>query len=213
MPSRGDGLERARELVRVCDVEAREELVSMLSTQAFDQVAGTLALLARGPESASLVVEAGAAATADGRAVLIAAVNDVGLSDGEIRTLLQIEPGLTGARYAFVDALLTSALEVRRKRDEVELPHACAGMETNVRDVRVPLDYHPEIRAYGVPLAGAGADQLLFFCPFCGVALPATLQDQRADRLDELGHEWGEPVPEPYDSDRWWRADSGLSHE
>lgn len=188
----------------------RERIVTILAVSSRERIVHVLRELAGTPGRAALIVSAGAVGNADSRAELVAAIAEVALRPHEVRTLLDLEGGVWGAEFATVDAALTETLAHLDALSWPTLPHACELMLSNVQDVRVPLDYYPEVRSYRLTLAGSGSTQTLFHCPFCGVKLPSSLQGTWADRLSDLGVERGEPVPSPYDSDSWWRGDPNL---
>lgn len=91
-------------------------------------------------------------------------------------------------------------------------PHQCDVMRSVLEDPRVPVVYNAVFREYSIPLASpSDAIQQLFYCPWCGALLPASLRIQVFDEVEELNGE--EPddyfdmlrdAPEPFHSGRWW---------
>jgi hypothetical protein len=109
-----------------------------------------------------------------------------------------------GTRYI----ALLSRLKERPYGEAVsaEPPHACDGMALALEDPRVPLEYLPEYREYGLRVAGSPAFQIIEHCPWCGSALPPSLRDEYFDRLDAMGMEPGDAdVPADFASDAWWK--------
>ncbi len=65
--------------------------------------------------------------------------------------------------------------------------------------------YDARFDEYWIP-AGA-ARQSLFFCPWCGEALPPSKRDAWFEAVEALGLDpWKDEVPEPFRSDAWWRS-------
>jgi ribosomal protein S27AE len=53
-------------------------------------------------------------------------------------------------------------------------------------------------------IEAGGAKQQLFYCPWCGEALPPSHRDRWFDALDALGIDPGvDPVPEPFKTGAW----------
>lgn len=88
-------------------------------------------------------------------------------------------------------------------------------MEDFLNDARIPVQYYPISREYGIPLKGSSAIQLLSYCPWCGKKLPKSLRDEYFDILEK---EYGldnydiddhpERIPEEFKSDEWWKKRS-----
>jgi uncharacterized protein DUF6980 len=97
-------------------------------------------------------------------------------------------------------------------------PHRCEVMGTCLDDIRIPIEYQPIYRAYVIWLErpsgkDSGLAQEIFFCPWCGQALPASLDVQLYDELTDLNQgelddyrEAIERAPEAYHSAAWWRG-------
>lgn len=88
-----------------------------------------------------------------------------------------------------------------------ELPHACSDMVIQITDEAVPLVYDPRFREYALVVGDSEVRQMLFFCPWCGTELPASLRHTFFDEMDRLGVDFpAEAPPQQYASDAWWRA-------
>lgn len=88
---------------------------------------------------------------------------------------------------------------------EVALPHACERMAALIADPRCGIRYSPWSRDFGIVSPVGGWRDMIDFCPFCGVALPPSLDDEFFERHPEADEPpWGP------DGDRWWREDPVL---
>jgi len=67
------------------------------------------------------------------------------------------------------------------------------------------ISYEPRFDEYTIP--SGGAQQRLFYCPFCGDRLPESRRDQWFDELEARGvvDPWHDELPIAYSSDEWWR--------
>lgn len=87
-----------------------------------------------------------------------------------------------------------------------------------LKDPIVPVAYRSHFREYFFWIEkptelNFGMAQSFAFCPFCGLALPASLREQLFDELEEL-HDGEvddyfnalELAPDRYKSDEWWRG-------
>ena len=93
---------------------------------------------------------------------------------------------------------------------ECEPPHACAGMKQALADEDDGMRYVPELREYGYAyVVGDPSYHLISHCPFCGAELPGGLRDEWFDRLEALGLDPIDDLPEELTTDRWWR-DEGI---
>lgn len=91
-------------------------------------------------------------------------------------------------------------------------PHACPMLKLALEERELGLRYNPRFREYGLEYRDGGSSfQLLYFCPFCGAALPGSLRDAWFERLDSLGLDVGDDVPEDLVSDSWWKDRRGVS--
>jgi hypothetical protein len=80
-------------------------------------------------------------------------------------------------------------------------------MARALEDSRVPLEYLPKYREYGLLVAGGSAVQIIEHCPWCGLSLPPSLRDEFFDRLDAMGLAPGDAeVPADFASDAWWKG-------
>ncbi|HYJ82767.1 MAG TPA: hypothetical protein VEW26_08000 [Allosphingosinicella sp.] len=67
--------------------------------------------------------------------------------------------------------------------------------------------YDARFDEYWIP--AEGAMQLLFFCPWCGEALPPSRRDQWFDALEARGIDpLGDPIPQDFRSGAWRGAAS-----
>ena len=67
--------------------------------------------------------------------------------------------------------------------------------------------YDPRFDEYWVP--AGNARQALFYCPWCGVKLPASQRDRWFDQLEAMGIDpWGNDLPNRYRDDTWRRKGS-----
>lgn len=90
--------------------------------------------------------------------------------------------------------------------------HCCKSMTMKLEDGKVPLEYFPIPREYGINLPGSSAIELLKYCPWCGKKLPKNL---RKEFYKILKTEYNvEPdffisddphVPVEFKSDAWWK--------
>lgn len=95
------------------------------------------------------------------------------------------------------------------------MDHYCELMIECLRDTRVQIRYNPQLREYFIPLLWKGksvANQCLFYCPWCGDALPASLRNQYFDILateygvdDPFDPQQKKLIPDEFNSDAWWK--------
>lgn len=65
----------------------------------------------------------------------------------------------------------------------------------------VPITCGDRFREFGLRILAGGASFLvLAFCPFCGARLPSSMRDQWFDRLEELGLEPEDDLPDALSS-------------
>jgi hypothetical protein len=89
--------------------------------------------------------------------------------------------------------------------------HCCELMDIFLKDPKVPLEYYPMVREYGLHLKNTIAVQLIDYCPWCSHQLPESLRDQYFDILEkEFGVKPGldkknDPkIPQEFKNDEWW---------
>ncbi len=90
--------------------------------------------------------------------------------------------------------------------------HCCELMDQLLEDPKVPLQYYPLMREYGITLKHTYAIQLIDYCPWCGTKLP---ESARNDYFRILKNEYhikpgldkkNDPnIPEEFKSDEWWK--------
>lgn len=90
--------------------------------------------------------------------------------------------------------------------------HCCELLDQFVDDPKVPLQYYPIAREYGLDLYYSYAIQLIKFCPWCGEKLPKDLGDEYHEILKNdynivpgLDIKEDPSIPEEFKSDLWWR--------
>jgi hypothetical protein len=91
--------------------------------------------------------------------------------------------------------------------------HCCAEMQDHLADSEVPVVYNEKFREYGIRIMDGGTSvQTILYCPWCGRQLPDSLRYAWFERLNQLGLEPDDELPQALQSDAWWRkTDSGLS--
>lgn len=90
-------------------------------------------------------------------------------------------------------------------------PHLCEVMRTVLLEDETPVVYNPKFREYDIELEDSEVRQGIYFCPWCGAALPGSLRNEWFEMLDELGLEPEDEseIPIQMKSDRWW-VEKGL---
>jgi hypothetical protein len=85
-------------------------------------------------------------------------------------------------------------------------------MDQFLDDPKVPLQYYPIAREYGLDLYYSPAVQMIRFCPWCGTKLPKRLGQEYLKILKEVYNVEPEldiqndpNVPEEFKSDLWWK--------
>ncbi len=88
----------------------------------------------------------------------------------------------------------------------------CKLMNQFLDDPKVPLQYYPIAREYGMILNQSPAVQLIFYCPWCGCKLPESVREFFFEILEKeynVDPEWdikNDPnVPDEFKSDEWWK--------
>jgi hypothetical protein len=77
----------------------------------------------------------------------------------------------------------------------------------------IPLNYQPVFRRYIIPLIGPTADfQQIFFCPWCGIKLPESLEEIYYEILEKehgiaqgLDIQNDRRIPKEFKSNEWWK--------
>lgn len=82
--------------------------------------------------------------------------------------------------------------------------HCCQQMRNTISQGDLTLKYVPKYREYGIMHQNGGSYQMIDFCPWCGEKLPASLRNEWFVRLDDLGFEPEDCIPENMKSDAWW---------
>lgn len=69
------------------------------------------------------------------------------------------------------------------------------------------LAYSAKFNEYGIVVHDGGSSSVqIFYCPWCGAALPQSRRDEWFDKLDGMGIEPGDTaVPIEMESDEWWQ--------
>ena len=90
--------------------------------------------------------------------------------------------------------------------------HCCSLMNDFLDDRRVQIFYSPQMREYYIPLKYHPAVQGIFYCPWCGKELPASLREKLYEILEQ---EYGiDPDPDfektkglhkEFLTDEWWK--------
>lgn len=100
----------------------------------------------------------------------------------------------------------------QRKSELTPIEHCCELMELFLHDPRVPLEYYPIAREYGVMLKDSAAIQLLLYCPWCGKKLPGSVREQYFNILEkeygiesDLDSSHDLNIPTEFKSDEWWK--------
>lgn len=100
--------------------------------------------------------------------------------------------------------------EERKKSNMTQ--HCCESMTLLLEDPKMPLEYYPIAREYGIPLYYSPAMQRLIYCPWCGEKLPKSLRDKFFEILEkeynvepEFDVKEDPNVPEEFKSDAWWK--------
>lgn len=90
--------------------------------------------------------------------------------------------------------------------------HCCELMDKFLEDPKVPLEYYPICREYGLILQDSPAIDILYYCPWCGEKLPESLRDQyfetlkkEYDVVPELNVQDDPNIPQEFKSDEWWK--------
>lgn len=96
------------------------------------------------------------------------------------------------------------------------MSHCCEQMSIQLQDERVPIEYTPRFRTYGL-IVGSSTIQRLDYCPWCGTKLPESLRDLWFETLEKLmgetiydiafdSNRFGE-IPQKFQSEEWWAND------
>lgn len=97
-------------------------------------------------------------------------------------------------------------------------PHLCEVMAASIADPRVPVEYRPQFREYVVLMVEPSGERVqhvqgLFYCPWCGQALPSSLREQLFDELDRLSPSEIDDyfvaldeAPDQYRTGAWWQG-------
>ena len=107
------------------------------------------------------------------------------------------------------DRSFDPASQAPRDEPECDPPHLCDDMAWALEDEDNGLLYIPEVREYGYASTVDSSYYVIDHCPFCGARLPGGLRTEWFERLEALGLEPIDDLPEPLQSDRWWR-DEGI---
>ena len=93
--------------------------------------------------------------------------------------------------------------------------HCCEQMDLLLEDPKVPIEYYPIAREYGLTLRGSSAVQLLYYCPWCGTKLPESVRDlffqilREQYNIDPGFDIKNDPnIPPEFKSDEWWKKRS-----
>lgn len=85
--------------------------------------------------------------------------------------------------------------------------HCCTEMATHLANGEVAIVYMDKYRTYGIVYLDGGCSyQKIMFCPWCGSKLPESLRDEWFNRLEALGLEPEDELPDELKSDRWWKS-------
>jgi hypothetical protein len=94
----------------------------------------------------------------------------------------------------------------------MEVAHCCHWMEKFLQDSKVPLEYYPIAREYGIKLRGSSAIQLFDYCPWCGSKLPGSLRDEFFNILKveygvytDFDIKADPKISQEFKSDEWWK--------
>jgi hypothetical protein len=70
----------------------------------------------------------------------------------------------------------------------------------------IPISYLPRFREYGLDYQdGGSSQQLINYCPWCGIKLPESLRGAWFARVRALGLEPGDPnIPAEMLTSQWW---------
>ena len=90
--------------------------------------------------------------------------------------------------------------------------HCCELMDILVNDCKMPLQYDPVFRMYGINLNHSNESQIIGYCGWCGKELPDNLYEVYFNTLEK---EYGikpvfdilnDPnVPKEFKGDEWWK--------
>ena len=85
--------------------------------------------------------------------------------------------------------------------------HCCTEMARHLEEGEVAIVYLDHFREYGIRvLDGGSALQSIYFCPWSGDRLPASLRAQWFDIVEDFGMEPDDPnLPSELQSGEWWR--------
>jgi hypothetical protein len=111
------------------------------------------------------------------------------------------------------DRTFDAAAMTPRGEPVTEPPHLCEDMAWALDDEDNGMLYVPEVREYGYASTVDSSFYVIDHCPFCGDRLPSGLRTEWFDRLDELGLDPIDDLPEPLQSDRWWREEGITDDE
>lgn len=73
----------------------------------------------------------------------------------------------------------------------------------------VLVHYSAKFGEYGLIIHDGGTSSIaIYHCPWCGTALPESKRDRWHEALAALGFDdpGEQPIPEPYQSDAWYRT-------
>jgi hypothetical protein len=102
-----------------------------------------------------------------------------------------------------------------------ERKHCCQRMELELaKNSETPdrfqcpdalIHYALKFDEYGIIIHDGGASSVqIYFCPWCGTQLPPSKRDRWFDELERQGIDpLSDSVPEPFQSDAWYKSDGG----
>jgi hypothetical protein len=96
---------------------------------------------------------------------------------------------------------------------DVETP-CCEALKRNINDCENHLYYSRKYRQYAICRVGTTSITCIDYCPWCGIKMPKSLEDQWDEILEkEYGIVITEPwnkkqlsqIPDEFNSDEWWK--------
>lgn len=92
-----------------------------------------------------------------------------------------------------------------------KITYCCYGLEQEINDPRVFINYNPKYREYYINTASKPVVRLIANCPWCGNELPKSLRDEWFIILEKeynLDDPWDKNqallIPEEFKTDEWW---------